>query len=383
MRRAGARGGRSLAAAVLLCSSFFSVATAAPGEPIARETRSGPVTARVTVSPAAPLLGDPITLTLEVTAEPGVELHMPAFGEALGRFEVTGFEPRERRTTAGGTVASQRYTLEAPMSGRQTIPELLVEFVDRRPSTSAADREAIRELYTEEIPLEVASALPEGALASALRPARGPLDESAALAGPPSRAGFVAAAAVLGAGALASLALLIARARRRRARASAFDVAIGRLAALEAGGFPRAEAADAWYVALSDVVRRYIEDRFALRAPELTTEEFIREAGRSPDLNPAHRALLREFLERCDRVKFAAYRPGESESREALGAARRFLEETRLGAGAAAPGPVAPRAPAGNEARGPRPAGGRRARHVRAGGERGATEASAEGSALR
>ena len=321
----------------------------APAAAVSRETASGPVKAVVSVSPAKPALGDPISLTLEVTAEPGVDVRMPAFGEALGRFEVVDFAPREGRSPAGGTVASQRYTLEAPMSGKQTIPPLLVEFVDRRSGQPGAAGPAdVHELLTEEITIDVASALAEGASA-ALRPARGPLDEAWPPPMPASRKALaaLAAAAVVGA-VLARRAWL--RAAALRARRTAFDIASARLAAIEARGTPRPEAADAWYVELSAVVRRYVEDRYGLRAPELTTEEFflalrapgaaglVAAPGLAPAggegafLAPAHGKLLRTFLERCDRVKFAAYTPGDAESREALEIARRFLEETREGA---------------------------------------------------
>ena len=53
------------------------------------------------------------------------------------------------------------------------------------------------------------------------------------------------------------------------------------------------------------------------------------EAGRSPELSRPHRTLLTDFLERCDRVKFARYSPGADESREALDVAERFLAESR------------------------------------------------------
>jgi hypothetical protein len=93
---------------------------------------------------------------------------------------------------------------------------------------------------------------------------------------------------------------------------------------------PGEELVDGWYVELSAIVRRYLENRFNLRAPELTTEEFLREARRSSELTREHRDLLTAFLEGCDRVKFAGYVPGESESLEALASARRFVEETRM-----------------------------------------------------
>ena len=130
---------------------------------------------------------------------------------------------------------------------------------------------------------------------------------------------------------LASLvAGLVAWVRRaaERARLTAFDRALARLDRLERRGLPSGDAADAWYVELSDIVRRYIEERFALRAPELTTEEFLAEAGRSAELTASHREVLSAFLATCDRVKFARYSPGEDESQGALDVAKRFLNET-------------------------------------------------------
>ena len=130
-----------------------------------------------------------------------------------------------------------------------------------------------------------------------------------------------------------------------RARETAFDRAIARLDRLRRQGLPDIAGLDAWYVELSDIVRRYIEARFGLRAPERTTEEFLAEAGRSAELSPPHRELLSAFLERCDRVKFARYSPAAEESEDVLALARRFLEETR-----APKEPAPPRQPAPPEA---------------------------------
>jgi hypothetical protein len=57
---------------------------------------------------------------------------------------------------------------------------------------------------------------------------------------------------------------------------------------------------------ISETVREYIQARFELRAPHLTTEEFLYEllsAGDSPVAR--HREALGEFLGACDLVKFA------------------------------------------------------------------------------
>lgn len=83
-----------------------------------------------------------------------------------------------------------------------------------------------------------------------------------------------------------------------------------------------------FYVALSGIVRRYIEDRFHLRAPEQTTEEFIRAAANSAALSYDHRQLTTSFLEQCDLVKFARHQPGEADMRAAHDAAGRLVRET-------------------------------------------------------
>ena len=312
--------------------------------PLVVETKAGPVTATMTLVPAAPRLGDPLVLTLEVVARAGVAVEMPAFGEALGRFAIVDFTPREE-VIDDGMLLSQRYTLQAPMSGRQRIPRLRLEFLDERdPDVDPV----ARELLTDELAFVVASVLPAGQPRTELRPLRAALAE---LQGPwlqrnwPWLALGLAVLAGVAAGAVAWL-----RRAEERARLTAFDRALARLDRLERRGLPAADAADAWYVELSDIVRRYIEERFALRAPELTTEEFLAAAGRSAELSASHRELLSAFLETCDRVKFARYSPGEDESQGALEVARRFLNETAAPRDKAAEtqpgtaGPVVPRA---------------------------------------
>ncbi len=84
-----------------------------------------------------------------------------------------------------------------------------------------------------------------------------------------------------------------------------------------------------YYVRLSTIVRVYIENRFGLRAPEMTTEEFLQVASSGQALSEGHRRALQEFLMRCDLVKFARYQPSGQEAEEAWCAAQRFVQETQ------------------------------------------------------
>jgi len=318
--------------------------TAAPIEPakdaITKTTEVGPVKATVKVWPAKPTLGDAIYARLEIEAPAGVSIDAPfqeAGDQRLGRFRVVGFTRDTRRKPDGGQLHEQTYTLEPPSSGRQRIPPLRFEMIDgRKGSTgstgsgggSASDAGKPQEVLTDEVPLEIVPLAGETASAQ-LRPAAGELDPDVGGVGWLTLLGIASGALVLGSGSVLGYRALRAR-RRIEQQRSAYDEAVAQLRALEDTGPPDAALADGWFVALSSIVRRYLEHRYEIRAPELTTEEFLLVATARPELTGEHRALLTSFLERCDRVKFAGYRPDADESLATLKAARGFVEDTRL-----------------------------------------------------
>ena len=84
-----------------------------------------------------------------------------------------------------------------------------------------------------------------------------------------------------------------------------------------------------FYLRLSNVLRHYIEDRFGLRAPEQTTEEFLVELRQGQPFGSAHKELLQSFLEHCDLVKFAELQPTRGEAETTVALCRRFIDETR------------------------------------------------------
>ncbi len=104
--------------------------------------------------------------------------------------------------------------------------------------------------------------------------------------------------------------------------------ALAAIAAMRAEDWTGGDRQDPFFVRLSAIVRTYVEARFSIRAPERTTEEFIRDALKSPDLTPAHRRRLADFLETSDLVKFACHRPGTPELLTALDSAETFVRET-------------------------------------------------------
>ena len=295
-----------------------------PPEALSKETESGPVKARVQLWPTAPQLGDAIHLRLTVEAKPGVNAVAPFEHEALGRSRVIGWTHDTERRDDGTVVEIQNYTLDAPGSGKFRVPPLRIEYAPPGAAAGAAPSE----LLTEELPVTVAAIDPARAN-QPLAPPQGKVTPSTttdytlvAVGG-----GVVLIALIAGA------VLAVQALRRRRAleaQVSAYDLAVARLERLAARGAPDAGTADAWFVELSAIVRQYLEGRYGVRAPELTTEEFLQEARRAAGLDATQRDLLSAFLARCDRVKFAGYRPDPDESMATLKAARAFVEDTRV-----------------------------------------------------
>lgn len=315
-----------LTTAVLLVTSICTLASVAE-DSLVKETRLGPVFVHLELTPAEPLIGDTVTLDIKVVAEKGVELLMPEFGEALDRFTILDFVPRERIDDDGRTVATQRYRLQPPISGKQSIPPILVEFVDRRPGQRPAPEDLdAYELLTDRLDFEVQSVLPKDT-ESAIKPPLGKIEPREPPAAPvwPWYLGGGAIAVLL-----ASICVwILSRWRRRARRQSAYEIAQSRLERLLARGQAAGENVEAFFVELSAIIRRYLEDRFELRAPELTTEEFLEVASASPELTGEHQRMLREFLRQADLVKFAGFQPSSSDIEASISSAKRFLEETR------------------------------------------------------
>jgi hypothetical protein len=327
---------------MFLAIALFVVGCGSSDEPTSTETanlepskdaltkivENGPVKATIKVWPAKPSLGDPIYARLEVDAPAGVSIEAPfqeAGDQRLGRFKVVGFVRDTKHKAGGGQLHEQTYTLEAQTSGKHRIPPLRLEMTDAR---GTAESKKAQEILTDEVSIDVAPVKTE-AVEAALEPARGALDPDVGGMSWVLILGFVSLALIVGSGSILAVRGLRAKRRIEKQR-SAYDEAVAHLRALEGRGAPDSATADSWFVELSSIVRTYLEKRYEIRAPELTTEEFLLVATARPELREDHRVLLTQFLERCDRVKFAGYRPDADESLATLAAARGFVEDTRL-----------------------------------------------------
>ena len=264
-------------------------------------------------------IGDPIRYTISVTAAAGVEVEIPLLGEQLGDFTVLDFGELPPRTENGRVVTGRWFRLTTFETGQHLLPGPTIHY---RRQTGQRER-----IDGNDVSIAVLSLLAEAGQNPTLRDIKPP--EALPFDWRPY--GLVAVAGLILAGLGGGLFFYL----RRPAPAvappvpPASQLALEALRRLHARGLIEKQQFETYYVSLSAIVREYLEDGLNLRAPEMTTEEFLSVAARDHQLSPIQQERLAEFLSQADLVKFARHRPGLEESEAAYQAARRFVEETQ------------------------------------------------------
>jgi len=87
--------------------------------------------------------------------------------------------------------------------------------------------------------------------------------------------------------------------------------------------------AEEFFVRFTDILRKYLEERFHLPAGEQTTQEFLDTLRTSRVLDAECKRILEEVLTAADMVKFARADATVQQMQDALAQARRLLAATR------------------------------------------------------
>jgi hypothetical protein len=278
----------------------------------------GPVSVRIHVDKKEATIADRLNLTIEARSDEAYETRLPAFGEKLDQFGIVDYTtPQPELLADNQTLRSRTYVLEPFLSGDYVIPPMKVAFWKRD------EQDAKRhELETDEIEITINSLLPED-VAGLQMPKPGMAEGSRLWVG----------LGVLAASLLATAVFLLRRKRQGGpvlVRLPAHEIAYRDLERLIAEDLPGKGEIKQFYQRVSDILRRYIENRFGLHAPEQTTEEFLAALGSDAKLAPGHKSLLKNFLQHCDLVKFAKHEPTTADIQKTFDGCKNFIGETKL-----------------------------------------------------
>lgn len=270
-------------------------------------------------------IGDKIKFGIRVKYQDDLTVEFPKINQQLGVFRVqeTGDIAGTKRDKDGHLTAEQNYVLSSYEIGRQTIPSLKIKY---------KDNQGAGEVVTNEITIDIKGVLKEGEIAADIKDIFAPVDV-------PTRFMRLVIWILAGLAVLSLSAVIYWLIKKRKKgykkqeqefiRRSPHEVAYELLEGLLKENLIAKGLIKEYYYRLTNIVRHYIEKRFGLLAPERTTEEFFVEMAHTNKLDDTHKRLIREFLERCDMVKYARYGPSSAETQEIYDAAKRFIDETR------------------------------------------------------
>jgi len=261
------------------------------------------------------LVGDRIRYTLESDLKGEAEFKFPKFADdKIGDFEIKDSGTRVRKGLFGRRVQQYWFDITTYAPGRHTIPEAEIRYRKKGDKDWLAKK-------TKTLDVIVESVLPKTIGAIDIKDIKAPLAffEINWL--------FVTGALLI---LLTGAAIFLIRrlARKAEPQKSPHEAALEELEAIRAA-FARLGDVKAYYVDISDSVRRYIERVFRLKAPEMTTEEFLNSLADSSVLLSLHKERLKTFLGACDLVKFAKYAPTSPEIESVFITAKGFIEETK------------------------------------------------------
>ncbi|MFC1576689.1 BatD family protein, partial [Candidatus Omnitrophota bacterium] len=265
-------------------------------------------------------IGDRIKYTIRVTAKADTEVELPAFKSKTGDFGIRDRGTSEK-TIFGKTTIDAWYILTTFKTGDLKIPEATVTYMEK-------GRDVWREAKVPPVPVKVESVLESAKNKSDIRDIKNPLFFPKVYM-PFLR--FFAGAILLF---LIILAILYLRKKIREARIKAttklpYEIALEKLEALKQSDLIKKGMVKEYYFELSDILRHYLEERFHMKAPEMTTEEFLAMLKIEAKLILEHKTLLKEFLQHCDLVKFAKYGPSKNEIELSFDSARKLVEQTK------------------------------------------------------
>jgi len=282
----------------------------------------GPASVHVRLDKTKMTIADTILLQLEASVPSGYEMQMPKVDKVLENFGIVDWDNLGNKLDDKNNVVTRyQYRLEPFLSGKYEIPAFTFQFHD------VNDPNSKHELASEPIAVEVTSLFGEQRAKLVIEDIEGVVEM-------PKEASrwWLWGLGALGVAAVPAGWLLLCSRRTKqlvRIFRPAHEVAYARLRALVAEGLVEAGRIKEFYDRISGILRHYIEDRFDLRAPERTTEEFLAELRFTEVLSPSHKETLGEFLTHCDLVKFAKHEPTTEQIQQTFDLVKDFIEKTR------------------------------------------------------
>jgi hypothetical protein len=283
------------------------------------------ITVKSAPDTTAILIGDQIGFSVSVTLPPGIDATLSTAADTLaGKIIILGRSARDTvKWTDGNMTVTDRYLITSYDSGTYSIPPFYAELLSG---------DSLKRYYSDYSMLRVA------------RPEVAPKDSTDVIYDivPPRVAPLTfreilpwLVIALIAAAVVYLLARFLPRNPLKRfirppaPREPAHIIALRELNRLREEEIWQKGEVKEFYSRLSDILRRYIDNRYGIMSPEMTTDETVRMLQKAAVTTHDEMSLVKELLSLSDMVKFAKYVPQSQVHQKSIDDAVRFVELTR------------------------------------------------------
>lgn len=298
---------------------------------IVKHFEKGPLTVTLSMSRKEITIADTLTMEVKAEGKKGCRAQLPRVSDLrLGDFQVKDYSVEKPRLEGDVQISRLRLLLEPFLSGEYKIAPFKVKFTVEGDPKNEDGSEKIHEVVTNEVRVQVASLTGEDSAKMDIRDIKKQVELV-------SLHRTSTTAVILGGGGAVLLltALLFWVIRKRSGRKKTETLLPAHLIAFEALHRLREKKLieqrlfREFYYEVCFILRTYMENRFGIRAPEETTEEFLQAIVHEKRFDDPTKDILKKFLEHCDLVKFARYVPLSEEIQKTFNITRDFIEKTK------------------------------------------------------
>jgi len=270
---------------------------------------------KTSVSKKRIFVGDKIHYKTEITSRDNLEIEFPQLKDSkIGDCEIKDSGKSVKRSIFGNRSYINWLDITSYYVGKRTIPSIEIKYREKGEGYW-------RKLKTDELIFTVETILPRGVKLTDIKDIKGVLYPFSWL----KLFIYIFSAVII----LWLVAKLILKLIFKKAPPKLpHEVALEEMETASKQFASGSEVKD-YYVKISDAVRRYVESVFSLKAPEMTTQEFLTSLSGSSKLQVIHKNLLVTFMEACDLVKFAKYKPARNDIEGVFDTAKKFIEESK------------------------------------------------------
>jgi len=268
-------------------------------------------------------IGDLIHYNISVAHDQAIKVEYPGLGVNLGAFEIRDYKIFEPEEVDKKIVNKVEYVITTFDTGNYVIPPITVSYF----SSDSIEKE----LKTDIIKIRVNSVKPSEA--KDIKDIKPPMEIKVDY-----RRYIYYGLAGLGAVLLACILIFYFKKRkrgeeiipkRRKPIKPAHIEAIEELEKLINSNLLSDGRVKEFYIIISEIIRRYIENRYFIYALEMTTNQ-VYDSLYNIDVDKENIELIYEFLSSCDLVKFAKYIPEEDENKKVIEQAFDIINKTKI-----------------------------------------------------